>query len=279
MITALDDFFTRALLVGIGLAIIAGPFGCFIVWRRLSYFGDALSHSSLLGLALAYLFHISITASVFLVCGLVALSLIGFQERQELPEDAILVFLSHGSLAFGLLIISLLETVRIDLMSLLFGDILSASRFDVAAIYCVGSVALLGLGLIWRKLFAITVDIELAEAEGINIRLISSIFTLLLSAVIALAIKLVGALLITALLIIPVAAVRGLARGPESMIIATIMIGITSVTIGLMGSLKWDTPSGPSIVVAAVVLFGFSKIFIFIGNQCRKGMIQSNDKT
>lgn len=256
----LDDFFTRALVAGIGIAIIAGPFGCFIVWQRLSYFGDTLAHSGLLGIALAYLFQVNITASIFTVCGVIAVSLFWIQRHSELASDAILGLLSHASLALGLLVISLLASVRIDLMGLLFGDILSVSTSDIILIYGCGALALVALFLIWRPLFAITVSRELADAEGINTSLISLAFMLLLSLVIALAMKLVGVLLITAMLIVPAAAARSIAKGPVAMMVSAVLIGMAAVVFGLTGSLTWDTPSGPSIVVAAVVLFALCQV-------------------
>lgn len=251
----LDDFFMRAMLAGIGVAIIAGPLGCVMVWRRLSYFGDTLSHSALLGIALAFLSEINITFAVFFISGAVSLCLIYLQRRGNLPSDALLGLLSHSALAVGLVVISLMSDVRVDLMSFLIGDILSVSKTDIATI-AVGGVVVLGvLYGIWRELFVATVNEELAQAEGMNPKRSGLIFMLLMAITIAMSIKIVGVLLITAMLIIPAATARRFAHGPEHMVGIAILVGVLAVIGGLGGSLQWDTPSGPSIVVAALGLF------------------------
>lgn len=251
----LDDFFTRAVLAGVGVALVAGPLGCFIVWRRLAYFGDTLSHSALLGVALALLFEVNITLAVFGVAAAVALSLLLLQKRATLSSDSLLGLLSHSSLALGLVVLAFMTWVRVDLMGFLFGDILSVSPTDIAMIYGGGVIILSVLVIIWRPLFAATVNTDLAEAEGLRPQRANIIFMLLMALVIAIAMKIVGVLLITALLIIPAATARRFARGPEQMAILAAVIGAAAVIAGLFGSLEWDTPSGPSIVVAALGLF------------------------
>nr|WP_306266122.1 metal ABC transporter permease [Pararhizobium sp. IMCC3301] len=259
----LDDFFVRALIAGIGVALIAGPLGCFIVWRRLSYFGDTLAHAALLGVALAFLLEINVTAAVFVVSAAVALLLLLLQKRASLSSDSLLGLLSHSALAIGLVVIAILGTVRIDLLGLLFGDILSVSKTDIAIIYAGGLAVLLALTLIWRQLFAATVSPELAAAEGLRPDAANVVFMLLMAVVIAIAMKIVGVLLITALLIVPAATARRLSSGPEQMALWSAAIGAISVVGGLSGSLRWDTPSGPSIVVAALGLFILSLTSVF----------------
>lgn len=251
----LDDFFTRALAAGIGVALVAGPLGCFVVWRRLAYFGDTLSHAALLGVALAFLFEINITLAVFAVSACVSIALLLLQRRASLSADALLGLLAHSALALGLVVLAFMTWVRMDLMGFLFGDILAVSRIDIAIIWAGGAVVLAILAMIWRPLFAATVNKELAQAEGMNPERANIIFMLLMAAVIAISMKIVGVLLITAMLIIPAATARRFAAGPEQMAIFAALIGALSVTGGLFGSLEWDTPSGPSIVVAALFLF------------------------
>ena len=255
----LDDFFTRALITGIGVAIVAGPLGCFIVWRRLAYFGDSLSHAALLGVAFGVLADIHLTLAVLVVCISVSIFLLLLQRRSNISSDALLGIFSHGALALGLVALALTSWVRVDLMGLLFGDILAVTRTDILFTYVGGAIILGILVLIWRPLFAATVNPELAEAEGMNPMRSNVIFTLLTASVIALSIKIIGAVLITALLIIPAATARRFAGTPESMAVIASLIGLLSVTGGLYGSLQWDTPSGPSIVVACVVLFAISQ--------------------
>lgn len=251
----LDDFFARALVAGIGTALVAGPLGCFIVWRRLAYFGDTLSHAALLGVALALLFEVNIELAVFAVSSCVAIALLLLQKRAAVSSDALLGLLSHSALAIGLVVLAFMTWVRVDLMGFLFGDILAVSKADIVVIWGGGAVVLAVLAAIWRPLFAATVNRELAEAEGMNPGRANIVFMLLMAAVIAISMKIVGVLLITAMLIIPAATARRFAAGPEQMALLAAGIGALAVTGGLFGSLEWDTPAGPSIVVAALSFF------------------------
>lgn len=250
-----DDFFIRALVAGIGVAIVTGPLGCFVVWRRLSYFGDTLAHSALLGVTMAYSFQFNIAISVFLISSLIALILIKLQKRTNLPGDALLGLLAHSSLAVGLVVIGFLTFIRFDIMGLLFGDILAVNVTDLLIIWFGGGLILLVLKTIWKPLFASTVNYELAEAEGLNPDRAKAIFTILMAALIAISIKMVGLLLITGMLIIPAAMARNLSDSPFKMVLFSIIGGLLSVLIGLFSSLEFNTPSGPSIIAAALFLF------------------------
>tara|TARA_Y100001936_G_scaffold122457_1_gene119740 strand:- start:82 stop:885 length:804 start_codon:yes stop_codon:yes gene_type:complete len=265
-----DDFFTRALIAGVGIAIIAGPLGCLVIWRRLSYFGDTLSHSALLGVTLAYAFSINITLSVFIISSVVAILLINLQKRTKLAGDSLLGLLAHSTLAIGLVLIGFLSSIRFDLMGLLFGDILAVTTDDIALVW-IGGIIILGiLYFIWKSLFSATVNYDLAAAEGMRPEISNLIFTLLLAAVIALSIKMIGALLITGLLLIPAAIARNLSNSPKQMIIISILAGIASVVLGLFTSLELNTSSGPSIVVVSLALFILSLIPLEIRGQLQK---------
>ncbi len=256
----LDDFFTRALVAGIGVALVAGPLGCFIVWRRMAYFGDTLSHAALLGVALSLLLSINTTLAVGAVSVVIAMLLVLLRRNDTLSSDALLGLLSHSALALGLVCLAFMTWVRVDLLGLLFGDILAVTRIDIALIYAGGGIVLMVLALIWRQLFAATVSPDLAAGEGLRPERTELIFMILTAIVIAISLKIIGALLITALLIIPAAAVRRLSATPEQMAVLAAIIGSASVVGGLYASLNYDTPSGPSIVVAAVVLFTLSLV-------------------
>jgi zinc transport system permease protein len=254
----LDDFFIRAVIGGIGVALVAGPVGCFIIWRRLAYFGDTLSHSALLGVAMALLLETNVTIAVFLVSVVASLLLLVLQRRAALSSDALLGLLAHSTLAVGLVVLAFMTWVRVDLMGFLFGDILAMTKIDLAVIWGGGAAVLAVLRHIWRPLFAATVNHDLATAEGMRPDLMNIIFMILVAAVIAVSMKLVGVLLITALLIIPAATARRFSASPEQMAVIAALVGMASVWIGLEGSLKWDTPAGPSIVVAALICFVIS---------------------
>jgi len=250
-----DDFFARALAGGIGVALATGPLGCFIVWRRMAYFGDSIAHSALLGVLLGVVLGIELNAGIFLMCVTLALLLLLLQRQRRLATDTLLGILAHGTLALGLVGISFLQSVRVDLMSYLFGDILAVTGRDLIWIYGGGGVVLVATVLIWRPLLAVTVHEELARAEGVRAGLVRIAFTLLIALAVAIAMKIIGLILIVSLLIIPAATARRLARSPEQMALLASATGAVAVAGGLHGSLAWDTPSGPSIVVAALALF------------------------
>ena len=265
-----DDFFIRALVAGVGIAIVVGPLGCFVIWRRLSYFGDTLSHSALLGVTLAYSFSLNISLSVFIISAVVALLLINLQKRTKLAGDSLLGLLAHSTLAIGLVLIGFLSYIRFDLMGLLFGDILAVTIEDIALVWVGGSVILGILYFIWKSLFSATVNYDLSAAEGMKPEVSNFIFTLLLAGVIALSIKMIGALLITGLLLIPAATARNISNSPNQMVFLATLVGIISVIAGLFTSLELNTSSGPTIIVVALILFIISLVPLEIKGQLQK---------
>ena len=248
------DFLLNALLAGLALALVAGPLGSFVVWRRMAYFGETLSHAALLGVALGLWLAISPTIAVIAGCLLLALALLALQGRQALATDTLLGILAPTTLALGLVTMSLLD-VRVDLLAYLFGDLLAISRNDLYWVLGGSALVLLLLIPLWRSLLAITVHEELARVEGLPVAGLRLALMLLIALVIALAMKIVGVLLITSLLIIPAAAAQRHARTPEQMAIGASLIGLVAVGAGLALSWFHDTPAGPSIVVGAAVLF------------------------
>ena len=265
-----DDFFIRALIAGIGIAIVVGPLGCFVIWRRLSYFGDTLSHSALLGVTLAYSFSLNISLSVFIVSAVVALLLINLQKRTKLAGDSLLGLLAHSTLAIGLVLIGFLSYIRFDLMGLLFGDILAVTIEDLALVWFGGFVILGILYFIWKSLFSATVNFDLSAAEGMKPEVSNLIFTLLLAGVIALSIKMIGALLITGLLLIPAATARNISNSPNQMVFLATLVGVISVIAGLFTSLELNTSSGPTIIVVALILFIISLVPLEIKSHLQK---------
>lgn len=251
----LDDFFWFALLGGVGVGITAGPLGCFVVWRRMAYFGDSLAHSALIGVALGLALSIDTTLGVLISCVAFAIIITLLQDQKRLATDTLLGILAHSSLALGLVAVNFQDNVRIDLMAYLFGDILAINATDLAWVYGGGAVALLGLAYIWRPLLALSVHADIARAEGVPVRAVRLAFTLLLAIVIAIAMKIVGVLLIVSMLIIPAATARRFAKSPEQMAVMAAAVGAVAVIVGLAASLQWNTPSGPSIVSAAFALF------------------------
>jgi len=253
------------LLGGVGVALVAGPFGSLMVWRRLAYFGDTLSHSGLLGVTLALAFHLNVTLGMCAVALVVALLLLFMQSRLSVASDTLLGILSHTTLALGLLALAAFQEIRVDVLGFLYGDILAINKTDVMMIYGGGIIVLFLLALLWSSLLRITLSLDLADVEGVPTRKIQAIYMLLLALLVAVAIKIVGVLLITALLIIPAAAARPFAKSPESMAVTASVIGAISVILGIAVSHFWDVPTGPAIVVISSVILGVTasaKLFV-----------------
>ncbi|MCX8583056.1 MULTISPECIES: zinc ABC transporter permease subunit ZnuB [unclassified Gilliamella] len=250
-----------SLLAGLCLSCLTGPLGTFVVWRRMSYFGDTLSHAALLGVAFGFLFDINLFYAIVLVTLILAIGLLWLESQKQLPVDTLLGILAHSALSLGLVVISLMNSIRIDLMGYLFGDLLSITMFDVYQILI--CVVIIGILLIWRwnQFLFITVSEELAFSHGINVPLTKFMLTILLALTIGIAMKFVGALIITALLIIPAATAKYYAKNPESMAFFAILIGMLSILGGILFSLIYDTPTGPSVVLSNTCLF-FISLFI-----------------
>jgi len=256
----MDDFLIRAALAGIGVAVAAGPLGCFVVWRRMAYFGDTLAHSALLGVAIGFIIGVAPTVGTIVTGIAVALLLVWLQQKRDWSSDTLLGLLSHTTLAGGLIAITFLQGVRIDLMAYLFGDILSVSTADVVWTWVGAATITCTLSFLWRPLVALTVNRDMARAEGIAGPGIELCFVVLIAIIVAISMKIVGILLITAMLVIPPATARHFARTPEQMAIFAIISGCIATVVGLFGSYQWDVPAGPAIVLSAAGLFAVGMI-------------------
>ncbi|SHE95884.1 zinc ABC transporter permease subunit ZnuB [Vibrio gazogenes] len=249
-----------AILAGIGIALIAGPLGSFVVWRKMAYFGDTLAHASLMGLAFGFLLDINLNLALLVCCLAIAAILVVLQRQKFIATDTLLGILAHSSLSVGLIAVSFLSDVRIDLMSYLFGDLLAVTPNDLYFIW--GGVLVIAtlLYFIWRPLLSSTVNEELASVEGTNTDLMQLLLMLMVGLVIAVGMKFVGALIITSLLIIPAAGARRLSTTPEQMAMIASAIGMIAVLSGLYLSWEFDTPAGPSVVISASCLFILSHL-------------------
>ena len=249
-----SSIFINALLAGLGVAIAAAPLGCFVIWRRMAYFGDAVSHAALMGVGLALALQVSVLSGVLVAALLTALFLQTLQ-KTGLSSDTSLGVIAHASLAFGLVGISLFGNQTVGLEAFLFGDILIVSKQDLVTVW-IGAI-IISAYLIWRwsALLTSILNPDLAHAAGINPNREYLGITLLLAILVAVAIKVVGALLITAMLIIPAAAARPLSRSPEQMAILAAFFGCLSAVLGIGMSVQLDTPTGPTIITAASLLF------------------------
>lgn len=250
----IEPFILRALAAGVGVAVIAGTIGCFVVWRRMAYFGDSLAHSALLGIALGLAVGISVNSSIVLVCSAFAFLLLWLQQKKILATDTLLGILAHAALSIGIVTISVLDQ-RIDLYAYLFGDILTVTFEELKWIYMGGAFVLIMLVLNWSSLVLMVVREDLALAENVNTFRTHLLLVLLMTVVVAVSIHIVGILLIAAMLIIPAATARQLSRSPEAMAIMASLLGVLAVVAGIYISMEFDLPSGPSIIVVAAALF------------------------
>jgi len=249
-----EDFVIRAALAGIGLALATGPLGAFVVWRRMAFFGDATAHAAILGVVLATAASLPLYLGTLAVALAMALSVTALGRRGH-GADTALGVLAHAALAFGLVAVSFMPGLRNDLSAYLFGDVLTVTRGDILWIWAGALLVLAGLVWRWQGLLTATVNAELARAAGLDPRREELVLTLALALVVAVAIKIVGALMIAAMLIIPAATARSFARTPEGMAAGAVLAGMLAVLAGLAMSMRLDTPAGPSIVAAAAGLF------------------------
>ena len=248
------DFVLKALIAGLGIAVICGVMGCFVVWRKMAYFGDSLAHSALLGIAIGLAAGITMSVAVTMVCLTFAVLLFWLQHRGVLATDTLLGILSHGALSAGIVLLSLMK-IPVDLHGLLFGDILTVTPMDLTLIAS-GLVVILGVMVkFWSPLVLATVSEDLAKAEGVNTKFLQLLILILMTITVAVSVRMVGVLLITSMLIIPAATARPLTRSPEAMAITAIAIGIMAVISGMVVSIEANTPTGPSMVVMLAAFF------------------------
>jgi zinc transport system permease protein len=249
------DFFLYALLAGLSLAVVAGPLGSFIVWRRMSYFGDTLAHSALLGIAIGLLTGTNPQFSIILSGLVLAFILTLMDRRPSISTDTLLGILAHSALAVGVVVLALTDSIRVNLEAYLFGALLTINTRDLLWVLVIVAIVATILVRFWNDLLSITVHAELAKIEGINVERMNMVLVMLLAMTIAVSMKIVGVLLITSLLIIPPAAARRFAQNPEKMALLASLIGMFSIVSGLIAAFYLDTPVGPTIVVVATLIF------------------------
>jgi len=250
----IDPFIFHAWLAGIGISLMSAPIGCFIAWQRLVYFGDTVAHAALLGVVLALSFSMMPIAGIVLMAVVVALLVASLQDDTLLPSDTLLGILAHASLALGLVILSQSPSITLDVNGLLFGDILAVSNMDLLVIFSVAFATLAIIVTRWKPLMRFVLHADIAQVEGVNTRNTRLLLMLMIALIVAVSIKLVGILLITSLLILPAASARLLARSPSQMTVYATIISMLAVTLGLAGSLHFDTPTGPSIILGALFM-------------------------
>jgi zinc transport system permease protein len=252
-------FVWRALAGGMLTVLLAAPLGCFVIWQRMAYFGDALAHSALLGVAAGLIMGVNPGWSVLVCCIAVALLLVLMQTHRrlgsELSVDTHLGIVAHAGLAGGLVLLTFVDNMRFDLEAYLFGDVLTVTMFDLYRMLIVCVLLAITLFKYWKPLLLLTISEDIARVEAVPVARLRLTFVLLLAIVVATAIQIVGVLLTASLIIVPAAAARRLSATPESMVMISTGIGLLAVITGVFASLVWDLPAGPAIVLAALSIF------------------------
>ncbi|WP_372860946.1 metal ABC transporter permease [Spongiibacter sp.] len=251
----MTDILINALLAGLLLAILCGPLGALVTWQRMAYYGDTLAHSALLGLALGLSWQIRLELAVLIACCSIAVLLFALQLWRDTALDSLLGILSHSSLALGLVCLSFMDGPGFDLSSFLFGDLLAVMQEDLWLLAAITTAVSLLLAGLWPQLVAMTAHAELAAVEGSNVQALRLLLMLMIAATVAVAMKIVGVLLITAMLIIPASAAGRLARSPEQCAALAVICGMLAVAFGLLAAWHLDSPGGPSVVLSAGLLF------------------------
>lgn len=251
-------FAQRAVLAGLAIAIVGGVLGVFIVLRGMAFFADAISHASLLGIALALLLSVQPFLGALVIALATAAAIALLRGRTVLSFDTLIGTFFAAAVALGVIVIGFVKGARADLISFLFGDILALTKWDVGIAWGLSAVVLGLLFLSWRAVVLSTLHRDLAAVEGIPVVKTDLLFLLLTALVVAVAIKIAGVILVTALLIVPAATAQNLARTLRGMVVWSLAASCVSLFGGLLLSFTADLPSGPTIVLVASVLFGGS---------------------
>ena len=256
----MEDFILRALAASLGVSVIAGSLGCFVIWKRLSYFSDSISHSALLGVALGLVTGLGINFGLVIVGALFATLIVVLQQKGFWSNDAILGIFSHIALSLGIVVLGFVGDRNIDYFAYLFGDILSINSQDIFWIFSVMVAVVVILVMNWKRLLLLTLNEELARAEGLNKVTYELLFMFLIALAVSVSVQIVGVLLITSLLIIPPAIARVYSGSPLSMIFSSVVVSVVSVLLGLFSSIQFDIATGPAIVITLGIVFFIAQL-------------------
>lgn len=257
----MDDFIINAVIAGIGIALITGLLGCFVSWKKMAYFGDSLGHSAILGVGIGMILQMNYNISIILVILAFALLLTYLQNKEDFSNDTILGILAHGCLSLGIIIIGLTNNNNFDLHSFLFGDILLVNHHQIYFIFLTGILIYAAIFYNWKSLLLSTISRDLAKSQNISNLRMDLLLTLSMAVTIAISIQIIGALLITSMLIIPPASAKQLIKNPRNMVIISVIISILSLLIGILFSYNFDVASGPAVVFASFVIFFIVTLF------------------
>jgi zinc transport system permease protein len=250
----LDDFLLRALFAGLIMVVIAAPMGCLMVWQRLAFLSDTLGHAAVMGVGLGLMLQIEPLYGVLAVALVIVFSLSRVSHFNNALSETTLAIISHTGLAGGIILVGLLPAPTVNLEAILFGDLLATTRGDLLNLLLTTIVLLVLLLRYWRAFVAVSVSREIAQAEGIEVRRVQALMYVMIALLVAVMMKVMGVLLIAAMLVIPTSSARLFSRSPEQMVLISGLYGLAALGGGLTGSFQFDWQTGPAIVISATLL-------------------------
>lgn len=262
MTDLLDDFLLRSIIAGTMMVTIAAPIGCLMVWQRLAFLSDTLGHAAVLGVGLGLLLQLPPMVGVLGVVLLIVISLSQVVNFNNALSETTLAIISNTGLAAGLIILGLLPENTVSVEAILFGDLLSVTLTDLGMILITTLVLVFLLKQHWRSFVAVSVSREIAQAEGIQVRKVQLLMYLMIALLVAVMMKVMGVLLIAAMLVIPTSTARMLSNSPERMVIFSAFYGVAALAGGLLSSFQFDWQTGPSIVLSATGLLLVTLLFV-----------------
>ena len=265
-------FMQRALVAALLVGLAAPAVGVFLVQRRLALMGDGIGHVALTGVALGFLLGTApvLTAVVVATVGAVVIELVRQQGRTS--GDVALALMFYGGIAGGVLLIGLSDNgTNANLLAYLFGSLTSVTPADVVVIGALSSGLLLVLLAVGREMFAVCHDEEFARVAGLPVRTLNVLLAVLAAVTVTVAMRVVGLLLVSALMVVPVAAAQQVVRGFRATVVLALSLGVLSALAGVTGSYYADTPPGALIVVVALGLFAVAGAAGTVLRRVRRG--------
>ena len=251
----IDEFIINAIFCGIGIALISGLMGCFVVWKKMAYFGDSLGHSAVFGVGIGILLGANQDLAIIFTVISFAILFTYLQNKDFFSSDVILGILAHGALSIGIILLSISNNANFNLHALLFGDILAASEKQIYIIFVAAALIYCLIGYNWQALILNTISRDLAKSQNISNFKMDLLLTTIMALVVAISIKIIGALLITSMLIIPPSSAKRLVNNPKSMAVISTLIALLAVICGIALSYYFDIPSGPAIIMISFIIF------------------------
>lgn len=249
------DFMIRAFIAGVTIALVAPTIGTFLVMRRYAYMADTLAHIALVGVALGLLINVSPVIAAIVITIIAALGMEKVRQTKRIFSEAVLALFLSGSLAVAIVLVNLGRGVNTDLTSFLFGSIATVTDQDIVIITILGTIVLAMILAFYKEFFLVTFDEELAQAEGLSTKTFNSLLIILAGITVAIAMRIVGVLLIGALMVIPVTTAMQFARSFRQTFISAVLLSLAATLLGLILSYFFDLASGGTIVIIALIFF------------------------